>query len=892
MHGNTKRIMLKFTVLFFLLGASSPGVQQERTEALSNEPGNASLSSAGESTPTPLPKPFSPDTQATAVDQKSAGNEGVMEAPDTPPFAEISSMVVILAPDAPSLEDRVAKVLSDRIGMVRRSPGVTVAVARSVTPPAGAFCILLGRVSTPQISALCEKYTIVLPGKQRVAPESFSLKTVRLDNDAPALIAVGADGRGVLYAAGEILRRLAYRSDSVTVPSLDVQSAPAYRFRGASANQGGTMRRVTGARAWTDQERHDYMIEMALAGANTFYGGGPDVDFLDEYDLMTVTDCRPNEYKQPFPKEWQATVCYSCHTLSTGWVCPSVPEARNALLDQWDKDFAQRRNHDVLRLYAGDPGGCCCPRCKPWGKAFVLLSEEIADLWLKRHPDSLVQIANQDLTNEGDRAIFDYLNEKPRTWLEGIAYGPGSNAMSSYFRRELREDLFEYPRSGPVNRYLAETLSQLPESQQITHYSDITHWVSAQYQVEHPDPHLEMIYGRRTFHTRPKAFYDIFQAIMPFSEGDILYSEGYHDELHQWMWNRLLWGSSQCLEDILADYFTYFMGPEYVKPMSAATLQLEKNLEAPLAANEGIDRFLELVREGGKTMPGLDRLRPGDHRWLEYLQKAVLDKYIQLKLWVEQDKERRVITALAGEGEADGRLAAATAILAEPAESSEMAALREEARVAGEASNTLYGVRNVGYFSMNKALTNLDWISKQMERALAAPSTDRGVILANVVGYEDPGPGGFYDDAGNAARQPHLIKGESYNGTDLMDPNNRPSQNTFAHGAFNLESPRGVVFRYTGLNPNAHYRVRASLVLPRFRHNTNEARESMKLTESILADDTYLVKDVEVPEFTARQFEYDVPQSVTQDGALELTFERGVSAMGIVVSEVWLLNNH
>lgn len=814
---------------------------------------------------------------------------GEVAAAGASPFAEPSSIAVVMDPSAPALEDRVAKVFSERLGMQRRSPGVAVAIVRGVTPPAGVFRVFLGRTGTPLMNELCRKYTVVLPGKQRIAPESFALKTVTLDDGALALIAVGADGRGVLYSVGEILRRLAYRPDAVTVPALDMQSAPAYRFRGSSANQGGTMRRITGARAWTDQESRDYMIEQALAGANTFYGAGSTVDFLDEYDLMTVTDCRPNEYKQPVQKEWQANVCYSCHTQQTGWACPSVPEARKALLDQWDKDFAQRRNHDILRLYAGDPGGCRCPRCKPWGKTFVLLSEEIANLWLKRHPDSVVQIANQDLTNEGDQAIFDYLNEKPRPWLEGIAYGPGSNAMSPYFRSELREDLFEYARTGPVSRYLAETLSQLPKGQQITHYSDITHWISAQYQVEHPEPNLEKIYGRRTFHTRPKAFYDIFQAIMPFSEGDIIYSEGYHDELHQWMWNRLLWNSSQSLEAVLADYFTYFMGPEYVNAMSAAALELEKNIEAPLATNEGICRFLGLVREGGKTMPDFNKLRPGDHRWLEYLQKGLLDKYFQLKLRIEQDKEHRVTAALVGAGDAGAKLAAATAILAEPAESPEMAALREEARVAGEAGDTLFGVRNVGYFSTDKPLTNLVWISKQIERALAAPETERGPILANILGYEDAGPGGFYDDAGNKARQPHMIKGESYDGTAMMDPDNHPSQNTLAHGAFNLEDPRGVVFRYTGLDPSAQYRVRATLVLPRFRRSGAETTETTKLTESIVADDVYLVKDVEIPEYTPRQFEYDVPKSVTQDGTLELAFERGVSETGIVVSEVWLL---
>ena len=95
-----------------------------------------------------------------------------------------------------------------------------------------------------------------------------------------------------------------------------------------------------------------------------------------------------------------------------------------------------------MRFFAGDPGGCTDARCRPWGKTFIQLCEEMAAIWLKYHPKSIVLIANQGLDNAGEKAIFDYYKEKPRTWSYGIAYGPGSNPMSRYFRRELRNDLF------------------------------------------------------------------------------------------------------------------------------------------------------------------------------------------------------------------------------------------------------------------------------------------------------------------------------------------------------------------------------------------------------------------------------------------------------------------
>src|SRR6266404_1463200 len=559
-----------------------------------------------------------------------------------------SSIEIVLDEKASDAEACVGEALRDRI--LRRSR-VHVEVVRVAKENAG-LRIYLGRAGAGgALDQLCAANSASVPGKKHPAPEGIAVRTA-IVLGVHSIIAVGADQRGVLYAAGEILRQLTFEPAAVTAGEINVAAAPAYRFRGSSANQGGTMMQITGARPWSQQEWRDYVLDLALSGANCFYAGGAQFDFVKSFGLMTVTGCRPNELTG-FPKEWHATE-------RGNWVCPSIPEARMALLEKWDKDFAQRPDDDVLRFYAGDPGGCRCPRCEPWGKTFVVLCEEVAKLWLKHHSNGVVQIANQDLSNAGDQAIFDYLNEKPRLWLESIAYGPGSSAMSRYFRNELREDLFEYPGSDPVNRYLAEILNQLPKYQHITHYSDITHWISAQYQVAHPEPHLVKIYGRRTFHARPRAFYAIFQAIMPFSEGDIIYSEGHHDEFHQYLWNRLLWNPNRTLEDVTDEYCRLHFGPAAVVDMREALFQLEQNLELPLDTNEGIDRYYDLVKAAARKIP--ENLMAIDHRWRLHMQKAALDKYFQLKLRAEQNRETRLHDALASSKDADAKIVTARTV--------------------------------------------------------------------------------------------------------------------------------------------------------------------------------------------------------------------------------------
>lgn len=789
-----------------------------------------------------------------------------------------SRVLIVVGSRACESELKVAEVIAGRLA--KRS-GVSAAVVTEGRAASGRadLCIFLGLPANhDRLAALCAENGVALPTGRDPGPEGFALKTISTP-EGPAILAAGVDRRGVLYAAGEILRQVGCNDGSVSVPAISVRTAPAFRWRGSSANQGGTMISITGARQWTPDELREYAMDLALAGANTFYASGDFRTWLKSFDLMNEAGFRPNQWRsqEPYPPEWQATE-------RGNWVCPSIPEARKALLAQWEQVFKAHEGADVVRMFAGDPGGCRCPRCAPWGKTFILLCEDMANIWLKYHPGSKIQIANQDLDNAGDIAIFDYLNEKPRDWLYAICYGPGSNALSPYFRSELREDLLIYPGHGAINRYLREILNNIPGRHKIVHYSDITHWISSQYQVENPEPHLVAVYGRRTFHVRPRAYYRIFQAIMPFAEGDIIYSEGYHDEFHQYMWNRLLWNPNRSLEDVMMEYARLHFGPEAAPDMVQAMLQLEQNLEAPLAGNGGVDRYYMLVKSAGWKMP--PHLMRQNHRWRLHMQKAALDKYVQLKLRRELAQYERVMSAIrqaVAAGDAEAGLKAA-AILDEPLETPDMAALRAEASRLGDESNALFGVRDVGLFRLDRDFVGLGWLKRQMELARSARGEERLHSLERILRYEDPGPGGFYDSA-QKGRHPHLIKGETYDAGQWMDPANRPSQNAVF---YSFDQGKGIVFRYAGLDPDATYRVRLTVVAPRMPQS-GAARLPQRATERLVADGVCLAEDLQIPIYTAQQFEYRIPQAVTRDGALELWLEKAPGGVAAVASEVWLI---
>lgn len=193
--------------------------------------------------------------------------------------------------------------------------------------------------------------------------------------------------------------------------------------------------------------------------------------------------------------------------------------------------------------------------------------------------------------------------------------------------------------------------------------------------------------------------------------------------------------------------------------------------------------------------------------------------------------------------------------------------------------------------SLSAALTTLSessglgWLRREIEDAMEEPIGERqAAAVRRIVSYEDPGPGGFYDDAGHEKRQPRLVS--NWNASEAskldgeLDPMNRPSANTL----LSSES-EPIVFRYSRLDPNADYLLRVTLVIP---SRSEEHGAQTVVRQNILADGATLAENLEVPVFTAEQFEFDVPRYATRDGEMELSFEPKNHVCAIV-SEIWVM---
>lgn len=835
-----------------------------------------------------------------------------------------SDVQIVHGSNADEVEVRYTELLAERL----RVMSTAKVEVRSAKVDRAGMTILLGTVeSFPELVEFADDMPMPIDPPASLDPgkEGFVLSS-NSNKDDSQILAIGADRRGVLYAVGEILRLLVGRGEKIGIENdVWMRRAPRWPIRGLMVTQGFTIRELTGSREWTEKELQDAHLDYALAGANTFELGetGPRSHelhaFLKSYGLDTMTIISSNVGDGP--PEWQAKEAIG----RAGYLSPGIPEARAALLKQREALFKEMPAFDYVHFKSGDGGGDESEASAPFGRAHIELCAEYAPILRKYHPKVKIYVGNQKLDNAGDKAILEYLQAEPRDWLSGICYGPGSNAMAwtPGRRQDHRMDLFEYGGRGGAGGYLKELLHELPGDKGILLFSDFTHWVYSQYGLmdhelipdrdhnlppawdswmydSRPDPALAMVYDRRTFHARPRNYWRVFQETSPYIIGDVAYSEGHHDHFNQWTYQRMFWEPHKDVVHFVSEYARAHFGPEAAQDMTKAIMQLEINLMFPIENNSGIDQMIEHVRKAGAAMPA--DLMARNSLWREYMQKALLDKYIQLDVLRQSafyDRQLEHLRKAIEKRNVNERSAElAQEEIGEP--TAEMRKLKNEADQLGKESDQLHGVRSEGFFNLKQDYHGYGWLQRELRKAAEAETEDAArVIASRIVNYEDRGPGGFYDNPGQPNGAPRMISGWAF-GDGIFSDANRPSQRDMA---FTTDEDRGVTFRYKDLDPNAEYRVRLTLVRPRYLPRFGKFQQ--QTSQSIYADETALVENLVLPEYESEFFEYDIPKFTTADGELllwmkkqpkvgeglasDVSIWRNTGGWGTLVSEVWLM---
>ena len=848
--------------------------------------------------------------------------------------AEYKSVKIQHASGQNKIELNIVNLLADRL---KEAGVVDVQTTEENHAPLPSKETLLIAIGIPQANKSIQDFFT----KQQIAPlsnlepglEGFLLKKLENQN---LVIAAGVDQRGCLYAVGEILRQANIRNGVLQLPdNIEVRTAPAFEIRGTQVQQSHIALKLGKARPYTDKEYHRVILDYALAGANIFsIGEGPMFDFVKSYGLMTQGEFGPNTaLNEAIPAAWEAKESIG----RTGYVCLSVPEGNQYMLDLCDKFFKDKPAFDLVKFWGGDGGGCECDRCKPYGLIFIKTVEKMAAIVHKYHPETKVYFTNQKFQNNDDNAIFKYLQENPSDWLWAWGYGPGSDATSWQpgQRQTHRMDLFKYPGYGPYSLYPKEILHQLPPNVKLLYYNEITHWRYAQHAFiqmyprpdrdgnlpphwshdiyeRRPDQYLTMVYDRLSFYACPKNYFRIFNDLMPYGVGDITHSSGRHDHFNQWMWQRLLWAPRTSLEAVVNDYCNTWFGNEAAPLMAKALYILEDNLteqaDNPMPTKAGIKRYYDLVKQAGRLMP--KEIMDQDWLWHLYMQKGALDRYTQLSAIQQTQLQKRIEKLISESIKSDNTkngIQEALTLFDLP-ETKEMSDLREEAKELSDVSNKLFGERSEGLYNLKHDFIGLGWLKRQLERAKTADNKKKEELLSTIVDYENPGPGGFYDNLGTYNIAPHLVAGSVYDHgqpyvPQMMSEGNRPSQRSMHYTS---DEKQGLTLHYSNLDPKSAYKIRFTLVRPWFQERY--AMRMNQKSETIYADNIPIAKNVELPLQMSDFFTYDIPMEATADGDLTIRLERASDVgygdrvsveqwrnsggWGTIASEVWLMKKH
>jgi len=761
--------------------------------------------------------------------------------------------VVVRSGTLPPAEQTAARVLVEEIG---KRTGLTWKIS-SAWPSRGAvIAIASGSEDTGWPKSLPRRPGADLP---EYRPEGFRLAVQTEEAKAAVVWIHGADSRGALFGVGQLLRSLNWSKRSASIPAgLDIATAPAQPIRGHQLGYRHTANSYDG---WDDKRYEQYIRELALFGANSI----ENIPFQDERQSPLM----------PLPRDVMnrrlSEICARYELDYWVWTPADFDLKDNArratALEKHEKFYGECARLDAIFFPGGDPGDNPPQLVMPF-------LEDVSHLLTRHHPRAKIWLSMQGFEQPDVDYVHNWIKEKLPDWLGGLVGGPSSPP-------------------------LPETRARLPQRYGLRDYPDITHTVRCQWPVVWWDPAFALTLNREPVNPRP-VFYKVVQNYLgPYTSGFITYSDGVHDDVNKTIWSRLGWQPDAEPREILLEYTRCFFGSDVAESAADGILALEKNWDGPLAENGSVDATLALWQQ-------LDRESPELHnnwRWQICLLRTYYDAYTRHRLIYESELEREANHVLAGAKTrgADAVMDAALNVL----QRATSAPVRKEWRARIEqlcadlfksiklqTSVPLYHAsgseRGAVLDFVDRPLNNRWWLEDEFARIRKLSSnSDKLKALELIRRWENPGPGSFYDEVGNIAKSPHVIRGEGLNTNPTMERNPNPGFWFWDSGKSrrrlswltSMDWPLGLAYHY--LDPQATYRVRL----------TGYGQAKLRANGQLLTPTSD--QRHEIGEFK----EFPVPAELLRDGKLRLTFDPLPEEAHLNwrqqsrVSEVWLLKN-
>lgn len=667
----------------------------------------------------------------------------------------------------------------------------------------------------------------------------------------------GMDSRGALFGVGQLLRSLKWAKGTASVSAgLDIATAPAQPIRGHQLGYRHTANSYDG---WDDKQYEQYIRELALFGANSI----ENIPFQDDRQSPLM----------PLPRDVMnrklSEICARYELDYWVWT-PADFDLKDAAkravaLEKHEKFYRDCTRLDGVFFPGGDPGDNPPQLVMPF-------LEDLSRLLAKHHPRAKLWLSMQGFEKPEVDFVHAWINEKMPAWLGGLVAGPSSPP-------------------------LPETRARLPQRYGLRDYPDITHTVRCQHPVAWWDPAFHLTLGRECSNPRPVAYSLIQKYLGPYTSGFISYSDGVHDDVNKTVWSRLGWQPDVEPREILLEYTRCFFGSAVAESTADGILALEKNWEGPLASNGGVDATLALWQQLENQAPALR----DNWRWQLCLLRAYYDAYTRHRLIFESELEREAnqILMQAPKTGTDAAMDAAIAVLQRGVSQPVKKELR--ARIGGlcadlfksiklQTSVPLYQAsgyeRGAVLDFVDHPLNNRWWLEDEFARIRKLPTeADKLKALGLIRAWENPGQGSFYDEVGNIAKSPHVIRGEGLNTDPMMQRNPTPGFWWWDEGLSrkrlswqtSMDWPLGLAYHH--LDPQGTYRVRL----------TGYGQAKLRTNGQLLAP----TRDAKhaIGEFK----EFPVPADVIKDGKLVLTFDPLPDEARLNwrqqsrVSEVWLL---
>ena len=741
---------------------------------------------------------------------------------------------VIVLPASPTMpEKKAAQMLSEEI---EKRTQVRLKIAASGSPAI---------------------YLKVAPGGK---PESFTLTST-----ATTATVTGADGRGVVFGAGYLLRQLRMARQKLELDAaLNVSTAPRYEVRG---QQLGYRPKTNAYDAWTVPMWEQYIRELAIFGNNTIELIPPRSDDDDDSPHFALPKIEMMEEMSRIANEYGLDVSIWFPAMDKDYSDPATMEFA---LKEWEEVFRRLPRIDAIFVPGGDPG-----HTQPkW--MFALLEKQTASLH-KYHPKARMWLSPQGFSKEWRDEFWALLDKNP-AWLTGLVFGP------------------------QVYGSLEEFRAQTPKRYAIRFYPDITHSIHAEFPVPDWDMAYAATEGRETINPRPIDETAIFQRYQRFAVGTVTYSEGCNDDVNKFIWSGLLWNPEASPKNILVDYARFFIGDSMADDFANGLFALEQNWRGPLASSRQVPVTLQQFKDMERRATPQQRL---NWRFQEAIYRANYDAYEQSRLLSESRQEEMATAVLASakrlgslkamaeaEGilDADARTADAKEYRARVFEMAEALFQSIHMQLSVERYKAIAVDRGANLDAVDYALNNRIWLENRFQEIRAmASEADRLARIDQLVNWTDPGPGGFYDALGFTNLRPHLVPGESYAQDpdflkspliSLAAPPQRGWRTTFAMDGEIIQD-RPLRMRYTELDPRAHYKIRVT-------YGGDARRTQVRLTANGMEVHSFRDKGP-MPE----PVEFDLPQHATSAGTMTLEWTRpaglGGNGRGTQVSEVWLI---